>query len=440
MKKTISHLSGNRILKIAIPAIISNITVPLLGLVDVAIVGHLGSSSYIGAIAVGGLMFNVIYWVFAFLRMGTTGMTSQAYGKRDFDEVVRILLRSMGVGFAISLVLLASQHLIANLSFLLIKTTPEVSEFALEYFNILIWGAPAVLGLYGLTGWFIGMQNSRFPMIIAILQNIANIVFSLSLVYVFGMKISGVAIGTLVSQYMALFMAVWLYARYYRVLHRRLKVDGVWKRDAMMKFFSVNRDIFLRTLCLVAVTLFFTSAGASQGNTVLAVNALLMQFFILFSYFTDGFAYAAEALTGKFIGAKNSILLRSTIKELFAWGLGIALLFTGLYFFLGDWFVSLLTNEMDVIEKAQEFIWWIWVIPLMGITAFVWDGIFIGATATRQMLFSMFVAAVAFFTVYLVFKPYWGNHALWAAFIIYLSSRGLIQTLLAKKILIRKFE
>lgn len=431
-------IANNKILKIAIPSIVTNITVPLLGLIDVAIVGHLGSSAYIGAIAVGGLVFNIIYWVFAFLRMGTTGMTSQAYGKRDLDESVRLLLRSVGTGLVISVILLIFQCPILKLAFLFIKTTPEVQQLASIYFHILVWGAPAVLGLYGFTGWYIGMQNSRFPMMIALVQNVVNIVCSLSLVYLFDLKMEGVAFGTLTAQYAGLIMAVGLWSKFYKRLRRRISTQGVWQRKAMVGFFAVNRDIFLRTICLVAVTMYFTSAGASQGNTILAVNTLLMQFFILFSYFTDGFAYAGEALAGKYVGAQNRTALNKTIQDLFAWGFGIALFFTGLYWLGENVFIRFLTNEPEVINMASNYSAWICTVPLMSIAAFVWDGVYIGATATRQMLISMFLAATVFFITYICLKTSLANHALWLAFVLYLFSRGVFQTALSKSVLDKK--
>ena len=320
---------GNKkILQIAIPSIVSNITVPLLGLIDVTIVGHLGSAAYIGAIAVGGMLFNIIYWIFGFLRMGTSGMTSQAYGRHDLNEVTRLLLRSVGVGLFIALILLALQYPIEKVAFTLIDTTDEVAQLSALYFRICIWGAPAVLGLYSFAGWFIGMQNSRFPMYIAITQNIVNIVASLCLVYGFNMKIEGVAIGTLTAQYAGLVMAYLLWIRYYGNLRKRIEWHSFFDRQAMYRFFKVNRDIFFRTICLVAVTVFFTSAGAAQGEVVLAVNTLLMQLFTLFSYIMDGFAYAGEALAGKYIGAGNRRELHQTVRRLFGWGIGLSLAFT----------------------------------------------------------------------------------------------------------------
>lgn len=421
---------NKKILQLAIPSIVSNITVPLLGLIDVAIVGHLGSASYIGAIAVGGMLFNIIYWLFGFLRMGTSGMTSQAFGKRDLKEVTRVLLRAVGVGLFIALCLLLLQYPIRKVAFLLIDATAEVRELATVYFSICVWGAPAVLGGYGFAGWFIGMQNSRFPMFIAITQNIVNIVASLAFVYLLDMKIEGVALGTLIAQYAGLFMASLLWLRYYG----RLKIAFRWReiigKTAMKRFFQVNSDIFFRTLCLVAVTTFFTSTGARQGDVVLAVNTLLMQLFTLISYIMDGFAYAGEAMTGRYIGARNNTGLQRMIRLLFRWGWGLSLSFTILYMIGGQDFLGLLTNDTTVINAAGSYYYWVLAIPLAGFAAFLWDGILIGATATRLMLYSMLFASGMFFLIYYIFYALMGNHALWMAFLIYLSLRGIMQWIL----------
>ena len=426
---------NRRILQIAIPSIISNITVPLLGLIDVTIVGHLGSPAYIGAIAVGGMLFNIFYWIFGFLRLGSSGMTSQAYGQHDLNEITRLLLRSIGVGLLIAFCLLLFQYPILHLAFTFIKTTPEIEQLATTYFYICIWGAPATLGLYGFAGWFIGMQNSRFPMYIAITQNIVNIVASLCFVYLLDMKVAGVAAGTLIAQYAGFFMALWLYMHYYHTLPKRIVWKEIIQRQAMYRFFQVNRDIFFRTLCLVMVTMFFTSAGAAQGEVVLAVNTLLMQLFTLFSYVMDGFAYAGEALAGRYIGAKNQTGLRSTVHHLFYWGLGLSFLFTLLYSVGGKSFLGLLTNDISVIAASDSYFYWALIIPLAGFSAFLWDGIFIGATATRQMLYSMLVASASFFGIYYGFHSLLGNHALWLAFLVYLSLRGIVQTFLGRQIM-----
>ena len=426
---------NREILQIALPSIVSNITVPLLGLIDVTIVGHLGAASYIGAIAVGGMLFNIIYWIFGFLRMGTGGMTSQAYGRGDEAEMMRLLTRSTGVGMLIAFTLIVLQYPIERTAFSLIETTPEVERLAATYFRICIWGAPAVLGLYSFSGWFIGMQNSRYPMFIAITQNIVNILMSLVLVYGLEMKIEGVAIGTLVAQYAGWLMAIGLWMHRYKHLRPYAELRSLTDKGAMRRFFQVNRDIFLRTLCLVSVTVFFTSAGAAQGEVILAVNTLLMQLFTLFSYIMDGFAYAGEALAGKHIGADNRPALRTMVRQLFVWGIALALAFTLIYGIGGEGFLSLLTNEESVITASSTYFYWVLAIPLAGFAAFLYDGIFIGATATGLMLRAMFVASVAFFLIYFGCREAMGNHALWLAFITYLSLRGIVQGYLGRKII-----
>ena len=426
---------NREILQIALPSIVSNITVPLLGLIDAAIVGHLGAASYIGAIAVGGMLFNIIYWIFGFLRMGTSGMTSQAYGQKDEAETMRILARSMGVGMLIALALIILQYPIERIAFTLMKATPEVERLASLYFRICIWGAPAVLGLYSISGWCIGMQNSRFPMYVAITQNIVNILASLVLVYGFGMKIEGVAIGTLVAQYAGLLMAVWLWTSHFKRLLPYIQLQTLLAKGAIRRFFQVNRDIFFRTLCLVAVTMYFTSAGAAQGEVILAVNTLLMHFFTFFSYIMDGFAYAGEALVGKHLGANDRPALRQMVHQLFVWGIVLSLVFTLVYGIGGKVFLGLITNEQSVITASSAYFYWVLAIPLAGFAAFLYDGIFIGATATRWMLYAMSIATIAFFLIYYGFRGTMDNHALWLAFITYLALRGIVQGFLGRKIL-----
>lgn len=428
---------NKRILGLAVPSIISNITVPLLGLVDVSIVGHLGSATYIGAIAVGGMLFSMIYWIFGFLRMGTSGLTAQAYGRRDLAEVILLFVRSLGIAFGLALLLIMLQYPILKVAFTLIDATPAIKDLASLYFRICIWGAPAVLGLYSFAGWFVGMQNSRFPMYIAITQNVVNIAASLFFVFVWNRGVAGVAMGTLVAQYAGLLMASLLWYGYYRRLWQKLNWKMLTDYEAMRSFFILNRDIFFRTLCLVAVTTYFTSRGAEQGDIILAVNTLMMQLFTLYSYIMDGFAYAGEALTGRYVGAHNQADLRRMIRTLFAWGIGLALAFTLLYGIGGSSFLGLLTNEQEVLNASSDYFYWVLAIPLAGMAAFLWDGIYIGATASRQMLYSMLVASVSFFILQRIFQQQMGNHALWMAFIAYLFLRGLVQTGLARKILLK---
>ena len=430
---------NRRILHLAIPSIVSNITVPLLGLVDVTIVGHLGATAYIGAIAVGGLLFNILYWNFGFLRMGTSGLTSQAYGRKDKDAEIRVLVQAVSVGLFSALAMLILQYPIERLAFRLLDTSAEVEQYAVSYFRICIWGAPAVLAQYGFTGWFIGMQNSRYPMYIAIVMNVINIVCSSCFVFLFGMKVEGVALGTVVAQYSGVMMAWWLWFYNYKELRGRITFRGSLQLIAMRRFFAVNRDIFLRTLCLIGVTTFFTSTGARQGDVILAVNTLLMQLFTLFSYIMDGFAYAGEALSGRYVGACNLVQLKRAVKALFCWGVVLSLVFTLLYGIGGENFLGLLTNDTVVIETAGRYFYWVLAIPLAGFAAFLWDGILIGATATRFMLWAMLVASGSFFVIYYCFSGATNNHTLWLAFLVYLALRGIMQTIWSRRVFTLKY-
>lgn len=431
--------TDREILHIALPSIVSNITVPLLGLVDVAITGHLGSAAYIGAIALGGMLFNVVYWIFGFLRMGTSGLTAQALGAGKREETVEWLLRSQTIGMGIAVALLLLQVPIRELALLVMQPTEEVRAFTVTYFNICIWGAPATLGLFGLNGWFIGMQNSRVPMAIAITQNVVNILASLCFVFGLGMKVEGVALGTLIAQWCGFLMGLFLCLRYVDVsLCRVFKGWKVsWKslfdRQSMLRFFEVNRDIFFRTICIVSVMLFFTSAGSWQGEVILAVNTLLMQLYLLVSYVMDGFANAGEALSGKYYGAGDRSSLRLTVRRLFVWATLMATGFTVVYVFGGRPFLGLLTDEPSVVEASADYVWWAYLIPFVSMGAFMWDGIFIGLTASRQMLQSMFAAAVTFFVLYYLLHPSLGNHGLWAAFLAFLLVRGGVQTWLYRR-------
>ena len=429
------NITDRQIMNIAIPSIVSNITVPLLGLIDVTIVGHLGAASYIGAIAIGGMLFNMIYWIFGFLRMGTSGLTAQGYGSADTTQYTATLQRSLIISAILSLAMIILQYPIRHLAFLFIEASTEVQTYATTYFHICIWGAPAVLGLYSFTGWFIGMQNSRYPMYIAITQNIINIVASLIFVYFFHMKVAGIAWGTVIAQYSGLIMATIFYLRHYHKHAASLGMHILMERKALRRFFTVNRDIFLRTVCLVSVTVFFTSTGAAYGDVILAVNTLLMQMFTIFSYIMDGFAYAGEALSGKNIGARDYKALHHTIRHLFGWGINMSLLFTILYGLGGEGFLSLLTNDATVIASSSNYFYWVLAIPLAGFMAFLYDGICIGATATRIMLQSMIVAVASFFMLYYSFHHLMGNHALWMGFIVYLAMRGIMQMILSRKLL-----
>lgn len=419
-----------QILRIALPAIVTNMTVPLLGMVDTAIVGHMGAAAYIGAVAAGSMMFNLVYLVFGFLRMGTSGLTAQARGRRDLTEVTRLLVRSASVSMGVALALLVLQWPLCELMLGLLGPTADVRQLAATYFYIVVWGAPASLGLFALTGWFIGMQNTRLPMLVSMVQNVVNILASLVLVYGLDMKIEGVALGTVIAQYAGVLLGVVLLVRYYRRLWRGVAMKDVFLKSELVRFFRVNRDIFLRTVFLVAVNFYFTSAGARQGAVVLAVNTLLLQLYLLFSYVMDGFAYAGEALGGRYWGAGNRVAFSAVVWRLFRWGALMVVLFTAVYVAGGMPFLHLLTDEPQVVAASREYVWWAYLIPLTGVTAFVWDGIFIGITQTRGMLQSSLVAAVVFFVSVTVLTRLMGNHGLWLSMLLYLFSRGLVQTII----------
>lgn len=421
---------NKQILHIALPSIISNITVPLLALVDTTIVGHLGSASYIAAIALGGMIFNMIYWLFNFLRMGTGGLTAQAYGANQHQATSYILLRSLTIAGGIALTLLLLQRPIFQVTFHFVTATAEVRSLASIYFNILIWGAPAMLALYSFTGWFLGMQNARIPMCIAITQNVVNIAVSTLLVFGCHLKIAGVALGTLISQYTALLLAVIFCLTKFDV-KQHFELKAILDINTLKRFFQINRDIFLRTLCLIAVTTYFTSAGSTQGELTLAANTLLMQFFIIFSYFMDGFAYAGEALGGRYFGAHDRLNFQRVTRCLFAWGGALSVLFFFIYFLSGTSLLHLLTNDSQVINRAQQYLPIIYFIPLISFAAFLFDGLYIGTTATRYMLISMFCASAAFFVLINVCTL--SNTLLWLAFLVYLGGRGLMQAFLFKK-------
>lgn len=418
-----------RILSIALPSIVANITVPLLGLVDMAVSGHLGNAVYIGAVAVGSMIFNVVYWVFGFLRMGTSGMTSQALGRRDMNDVATTLARSIVVAMAVAAFIIILQKPLGSVALALVGASAEINAEAWHYFRICVWGAPAMLCLYSLTGWYIGMQNTRLPMFISIMQNVVNIGASCTFVYAFGMKVEGIALGTLVAQYAGLLVSITLWATTYgkRIL-RHVQWQRIMEGTAMRRFFSVNRDIFLRTLCLVAVNFYFLSAGAAQGAVVLAVNTLLMQLFTLYSYVMDGFAFAGEALCGKHYGAGNHVEFSRTVRRLFGWGFALTVAYTMVYAVGGTGFLQLLTDDIEVVAASAEYAPWAVMIPICGLAAFIWDGVFIGTTNTRGMFAATAAAMLVFFGVYLSLRSEWQNHALWLAFLTFLLTRGAVQS------------
>lgn len=420
------------ILSLAIPSIITNITTPLLALMDVVIVGHMGSADYIAAIAVGGTIFNMLYWLFAFLRMGTSGLTAQANGGGDSKGCAQVLARGLTVALCASTLIILFQKPLLDITLDFLEVKDRVRDLASVYFSILVWGAPASLATFTVTGWLLGMKNARAPMWVAFVVNISNIAVSLLLVLGFGLKVEGVASGTLTAQWLGALTGLGIVAVKYHPAPGRLR-EIIRLRD-LKRFFKVNTDIFFRTLCLIAVTVWFTRTGATQGTVILAVNTLLMQFFILFSYFMDGFAFAGESLCGNLIGGGDRNGLRECVRALFRWSVAMVLLFTLVYAVGGESIMGLLSDDAGVRLSAKEYYSWVIAIPAVGFAAFTWDGIFIGATRTREMLLSMATATAIYFVMLRILFPIIGNHGLWIAFLAYLFTRGLALTAMSRRI------
>ena len=402
------------ILKLAIPSILANITVPIVGMVDIAVAGHLdtNAATLIGGIAIGTMLFDLLYWNFGFLRVGTGGLAAQAYGRGDSRECARILTRSAGIALSCALLLIAVQWLFVKAAFLVVDCTPEVRELASRYFFIRIWAAPATLGLMAFKGWFIGMQDSVSPMAVDLIVNGMNVLMSFVLALGIpalgydGIGFSGIAAGTVVAQYSGLLAALLLVLfKYYRTtvsLLDRTDFAELFKGSETRRFFVMNTELFVRSLCFIAIYIGFTVISARYGELLLAVSSIMMKLLMIFSYFTDGFAYAGEAMTGRFIGAKDEQMLRQTVKWTFVWSMSIALIFMVIYQFGGLSLLKMMTSDQMVVEASVQYLPWLLLMPVIGCAAFTWDGIYIGATASRQIRNSMLWAVVAFAAVWAV--------------------------------------
>jgi MATE family multidrug resistance protein len=428
-----------KIFHLAVPNIVSNVTVPLLGIVDIALLGHdftgegTNVAKYVGALALGSVIFSLIYSGLSFLRMGTTGFTAQSFGKRDLNESFYILIRSLAVGLFLSVILIILQFPIASLGFGILEGSKTVESYAIQYFYIRIYAAPATLSLMAFNGWFIGMQNTRFPMIIAIAINVFNILISSLLVIGFNMNVEGVAYGTVISNYIGLSLALFFFYRYYKKIARKFNRKKFLDINKLKMFFSVNGNIFIRTILLIFIVSFFTSESAKFGENELAANTVLFQFFYLFSYFMDGFAYSAEALVGKYTGAGSFNNLKRTIIATFKIGAVLSLIFSLIYFFAGEELMRIFTDDEKIIRLSQSFIIWTIIIPVLSFSSFLWDGIYLGATAAKGLRNIMILSVISFFILYYLFVQVYQNHALWGAFTCFLFLRGLFQTVFSKK-------
>lgn len=410
---------NRNILNLAVPSILANITVPLVGMADIAVAGHLDASSVISAatlisgVAIGTMLFDLMYWNFGFLRIGTGGLAAQAFGRKDMKEAADVFSRATGIAVASSAVLILFQWIFLKLAFLVVECSPEVERLASEYFFIRIWASPATLSLMAFKGWFIGMQDSVSPMITDLAVNGINILASMVLALGVsfggfsyeGIGFAGIAAGTVIAQYSGLLCAIALLL----VKYRRKVFASYCFRDFILsfrgpetrRFFVLNTDLFVRSLCFISIYIGFTTFSASYGDLLLASATILMKIMMLFSYFTDGFAYAGEALTGRYIGEKNRGLLEKTVRYVFAWSLCIGIVFMFIYAFAGQPILKVMTSDYQVVDMSLEYMPWMVFMPLVGCAAFAWDGIYIGATASRPIRNTMLAAAAGFFLTYL---------------------------------------
>jgi MATE family multidrug resistance protein len=420
---------NKEILRLAFPNIISNISVPLISSVDTILMGSL-SGMHIGAVGIGSMIFNFVYWNFGFLRMGTTGITAQAYGQEDNSSIINTLGRALLIATILAILILVLQKPLEQIALVAMNVSTEQAELVKTYFYIRIWGAPAALGMYAMLGWFFGMQNSVYPLILTILINVINIVLSWYLVAYQGLEAAGVAYGTVAAQYTGLFAAIGLFYYKYSYLIVDFKREVLLKSEELKKFLRINRDIFIRTVALTLTFSFFYSKSSENGELILAANTILMQFFNWMAYGVDGFAFAAESLVGKYKGKSDAEGTRRAVNYSYVWGMGFALIYAIGFFVFGKQLLLLFTDQSDVIQTAIPYLLWIVGIPIIATPSFIWDGIFVGLTASASMRNSMILATLGFFAAFYWLEPLYGNHGLWAAMYIYMLLRGLVQQIM----------
>ena len=405
--------------------ILSNVSVPLLGMVDTGVVGHLESAVYLGAVAIGATIFGFLYNGVNFLRMGTTGIAAQRYGARDHDGLRVSLGQALIVALLIAFVLILLQMPIARIAMSLIGAEPDIEIFALEYFSIRIWSAPATLANYVLIGWFLGLQNARVPLLIFLTINITNVILDLVFVLGLGMKVDGVALASVIAEYTALLVGLLFAARELRRHEGHWPMAQLLNVRAYSAYFSVNAHLFVRTMALMFTFFFITAQGARLGGVILAANTVLMNIQLLTSMALDGFAHAAEALVGKAVGRKNREALEQSVRLALKWSLYFAVTFCLFYLLAGPLIIRTLTDLSDVRETALVYLPWLIVSPIVSVWSFLYDGVYVGATRSREMRDIMLVSSFG------VFLPAWfllqgyGNHGLWLAFMLFLASRGI---------------
>ena len=431
---------NREILRLSVPSILANISVPLVGFVDTAISGHLfgvSAAAAIGAVSVGSMFLSLLYWNFAFLRAGTGGLTAQAYGAGDDRTAAKMLWRGLGVALGVAIALLALQLPFLKLATLVTHASAEVTSLAQDYFLVRIWAAPATLSLQVFSGWFVGEQDSISSMWKDLVVNGVNIAASIVLSKRIGFN--GIALGTVIAQYCGLLFCIAVAALKYRRLLSSFPISELkhaFTRDELLPYLKMNGNLFVRSLCFMVIYLGYTLIAARLGDQLLACSSVMMQLLMLFSYFTDGFAYAGEALTGRFIGAGDRPMMHRSVRYVFVWSMTIACLFIGLYHLGGVPVLRLLTDDASVVAACSRYLWWLLIMPPLGCAAFTWDGIFLGAACTRPVRDSMIVAMLSFLAVWfageLLFQP--SMDLLLAAYFAHLAARTIWLSACWKKI------
>lgn len=414
-----------RVLALAIPMVLSNITTPLLGLVDAAVIGHLDQAWYLGGVAVGGTMISVTFWLLGFLRMATTGLSAQAYGAEDKQLLSQTFSQGIFLALCFSFILLIFHQPLSYAIFSFSNAAPEVKMYAEQYFSIRIWSAPAALSNLVIMGWLLGTQNARYPMWLVIITNSINIVLDLLFVVGFNWKVEGAAFASVLADYSALLLGLFFVFKQKEALYLpRFLMPLSELLLGFKRLFKLNRDIFLRSLCLQACFTFMTFKGASLGVDIVAANAVLMSFLMMISYGMDGFAYAMEAMVGKAIGAKSKTQLSESLIGITFWSFAISLLLSVAFGVFGAGLIGMISSITEVQNTALIYLPWLIAMPVISMWCFLLDGIFVGATKGSEMRNSMFIAMLTFFVVWWLMTPY-GNHALWAAMISFMGMRGI---------------
>ncbi|HHS96119.1 MAG TPA: MATE family efflux transporter, partial [Phaeodactylibacter sp.] len=414
------------IFRLTLPNIVSNISVPLLSSVDTALMGTL-TPLHIGAIGIGSMLFNFLYWNLGFLRMGTTGFTAQAYGKGDNTEMSSILIRALLLSVGLAVFLLVFRFYLGELAFRFMQIEADILPIASTYFYIRMWAAPATLGLYVLMGWYFGLQNAFIPLALTIVSNVVNIVLSYYFVIHLHMAAAGVAWGTVIAQYITFFAGL-LFLFKYKDLLNHFQAKALLHLRPFVHFLRVNRDIFIRTLVLTGVFAWLYRYSASRGALFLAVTVIILQFLNWMSYALDGFAYAAESLTGRFYGAGETRLTHRVIRRIFFWAGWMALGISVIYGIGFHWIAGIFTQDAPLLEALKPYRLWIAVFPLIGVASYIWDGVFIGLTASKSMRNSMVLSGIFFFVTLYLSEGIWPAYALWVALMVFLIARGVFQT------------